>query len=152
MKQREVWKRDYPQEAKEKIKKGICPACDKPNKRNAICCSRKCSIQFFQKDFAVKDWKEIRLQAIKRDKNTCQWCGKKEVNTSDLIGDHILPIAVGGKEFDLDNIQTLCGDCNKLKTKRDAQIIAKHRRREKELKYDIEINKINFPQQKELDI
>ena len=128
---RKVWHREYPPEAQEKIKKRICPACDKPNKRNAICCSKECSIKFFQEDFAVKDWKEFRLKVFKRDNYTCAICGKRDTNTSALIGDHILPIACGGAEFDFDNLQTLCWDCNKKKTKSDMKLIASHRKCEK---------------------
>jgi len=50
---------------------------------------------------------------------------------SKLIGDHIKPIALGGEEFDIDNVQTLCIKCNKLKTAKDAEDIAARRRVEK---------------------
>jgi len=45
-------------------------------------------------------------------------------DTSELIADHIIPIAIGGDEWDINNIQTLCKQCNKIKTKADAQNIA----------------------------
>lgn len=131
MKKRKGWLRDYPPEAQEKIKNKICPACNKPNKRNAICCSRECSIRFFDEEFAVKDWKELRMKAIKRDDYTCRKCGKRDRNTSALVGDHIVPIAIGGEEFDIDNVQTLCIDCDKKKTKIDMFVIAQRRRCEK---------------------
>lgn len=54
---------------------------------------------------------------------------------STLIGDHIIPIALGGKEFDIDNVQTLCLKCNKIKTKQDAKEIAVLRQREKSDNY-----------------
>lgn len=42
---------------------------------------------------------------------------------SGLIADHIKPIALGGVESDIDNCQTLCIVCNKIKTGQDiAQI------------------------------
>jgi len=50
------------------------------------------------------------------------------IDSSKLIGDHIIPIACGGEEFDLDNVQTLCETCNKIKTKQDHGEIAKMRR------------------------
>jgi 5-methylcytosine-specific restriction endonuclease McrA len=53
-----------------------------------------------------------------------------EVDTSKLIGDHIMPIACGGDEFDIDNVQTLCERCNKIKTKRDMAEIASMRQAE----------------------
>ncbi len=52
---------------------------------------------------------------------------------NNFIGDHIKPIALGGDEWDLKNIQTLCIKCNKIKTKEDMKDIAKQRRIEKKL-------------------
>jgi len=52
---------------------------------------------------------------------------------SQLIGDHIKPIAIGGDEWDINNIQTLCIKCNKIKTKKDMIKISKQRRIEKRL-------------------
>ena len=49
-----------------------------------------------------------------------------------LIADHIIPIAIGGEEYDLDNVQTLCLGCNKNKTKRDLKEIALFRKKDKE--------------------
>lgn len=49
---------------------------------------------------------------------------------SQLIGDHIVPIALGGDEWDIENIQTLCSDCNKEKTRQDAADIAQLRKKE----------------------
>ena len=46
---------------------------------------------------------------------------------SQLIADHIHPIALGGDEWDIDNIQTLCKSCNKEKTADDLKEIAKLR-------------------------
>jgi 5-methylcytosine-specific restriction endonuclease McrA len=54
-------------------------------------------------------------------------------DTSELIADHIKPIALGGAEFDLSNIQTLCIACNKIKTKGDMKKIAEARSIEKKL-------------------
>lgn len=51
-----------------------------------------------------------------------------EIRTN-FIGDHIKPIALGGEEFDLDNVQTLCLACNKIKTRQDAKDIAMERKR-----------------------
>jgi len=59
--------------------------------------------------------------------------GYNVFDTSKLIGDHIIPIALGGDEWNLDNIQTLCIKCDKKKTKKDAKKIAKQRSIEKKL-------------------
>lgn len=53
------------------------------------------------------------------------------LNESRLILDHINPIALGGAEFDESNLQILCWECNKIKTKKDHAEIAKARRIEK---------------------
>ena len=37
--------------------------------------------------------------------------------------DHIKPIALGGAEYDINNVQTLCIACHKLKTKEDMKMI-----------------------------
>ena len=93
----------------------------------------------------------MRAQAFKRDNYTCKHCGKL-FDKSNLVGDHIIPIAVGGPEFDINNVQTLCIQCNKLKTKRDAGAIAKHRRREREQKYDIAMVEVKFLVQDKLEL
>ena len=68
-----------------------------------------------------------------RDNYTCVKCGKKDKNRNGevLIGDHIIPIALGGEEFDIDNVQTLCINCDKIKTAKDLKDIAKQRNIEK---------------------
>lgn len=38
--------------------------------------------------------------------------------------DHIIPICLGGAEFDEDNLQTLCVECHKKKTKGEVSFIA----------------------------
>ena len=48
---------------------------------------------------------------------------------TDLYG-NVLNI-VGGDEWDINNVQTLCSACNKIKTRQDAADIAKQRRVEK---------------------
>ncbi len=53
---------------------------------------------------------------------------------TDLIADHINPIAMGGDEWDMNNIQTLCKQCNKLKTAKDINNISKLRVKEKKSK------------------
>ena len=55
------------------------------------------------------------------------------VDETKLVGDHITPIALGGDEWDLNNIQTLCISCNKVKTRYDAGKIAMTRNNLKKL-------------------
>ena len=54
-------------------------------------------------------------------------------NTSNLIADHIIPIALGGDEWDLNNIQTLCRKCNSKKTSDDLKKINLARKNQKTL-------------------
>ena len=105
--------------------------------------------------YKFNSWHGVRIRAFKRDNHTCVKCGKQpkkkeykselqkdgsykyfwiktnKPDSSQLIGDHIIPIALGGEEFNIDNVQTLCIECNKIKTKQDAKDIAKQRRKEK---------------------
>ena len=55
----------------------------------------------------------MRARVLKRDKSTCQMCGANPRNTPGvkLVVDHIIPVESGG-ETTLDNLQTLCRDCN----------------------------------------
>ena len=104
-------------------------------------------------------WQHVRVRALKRDNYTCVKCGDNREYTRrervceaidenkegkliivnkirgytypNLIADHIKPIALGGDEWDLENIQTLCYKCNKIKTAQDIKDIAKLRRLEK---------------------
>ena len=95
----------------------ICINCGKPlPKQRWLYCSSKCNMEFYKNH--VKDWGLIREQVFKRDKYTCQRCGLK-LSSSELQCDHIIPISLGGPEFDMRNLQTLCEDCHKKKTARD---------------------------------
>jgi len=51
----------------------------------------------------------------------------------DFIADHIVPIALGGAEFDLNNVQLLCEFCDREKTRLDKAEIAKRRKLVKQI-------------------
>lgn len=53
----------------------------------------------------------LRFDVLKRDNYKCQICGRTQKDGVKLHVDHIIPIAKGGKT-ELDNLQTLCQDCN----------------------------------------
>lgn len=57
--------------------------------------------------------KSIRYDVMKRDNFKCKLCGANG-GESALEIDHIVPIAKGGKT-EMDNLQTLCKECNKGK-------------------------------------
>lgn len=119
---------------KKRIKNNKCPSCGlhkKKWKRSTRwnCCCKRCT-QIYWANYYSLTWQEIRKKAIIRDNFTCVRCGFKG-DFSTLVGDHIKPIALGGDEFDLKNVQTLCIKCNKTKTSKDLKEIARRRRIEK---------------------
>ena len=83
----------------------------------------------------VLGWPALRLKCLERDDYTCKLCGfKPEIpevykttfphqidsfKSSNFVADHIKPIALGGDEWDINNLQTLCLLCNKKKTRQD---------------------------------
>lgn len=56
---------------------------------------------------------KMRFYILERDHYRCRCCGRSQ-NEVELEIDHIVPIAKGGKST-LDNLQTLCAECNKRK-------------------------------------
>lgn len=54
--------------------------------------------------------KKIRFEVLKRDKFTCQYCGKSAPDVV-LEIDHIKPVSKGGNN-DIMNLVTSCKDCN----------------------------------------
>ena len=115
-------------------------------------CSDRC-VQFLY--MLGGAWTIIRLRIRDRDKN-CRGCGRPcPDNMHDLVPkralaeskkhtgglatwnkqvpwvvDHIVPVAEGGPEYDLTNLQLLCPTCNARKTRRDLSRINRgHRRR-----------------------
>ena len=53
----------------------------------------------------------LRFDVFKRDKYTCQICGRSKKDGAVLHVDHIRPVARGGTN-DKANLQTLCAECN----------------------------------------
>lgn len=116
------------------LENNCCPICGLPKeewKRRTdwTCCSVDCSNKYSKECFRV--WQYWKVKAFERDKYTCVKC-KEEKEQSQLIADHIIPIAIGGEEYDLKNVQTLCINCNKIKTKEDMKKIALYRNKDKE--------------------
>lgn len=58
--------------------------------------------------------KKIRFEVLKRDKFTCQYCGKSAPDVV-LEVDHIKPVSKGG-DNDIMNLVTSCKDCNRGKS------------------------------------
>lgn len=78
--------------------------------------------------------KKTRFEVFKRDKFTCQYCGRKAPDVV-LEIDHIKPVADGG-DNDIMNLVTSCFDCNRGKGKRkldDNTVIKKQKAQLEEL-------------------
>lgn len=61
-------------------------------------------------------WERVRLQALRRDHNTCVMCGKPGNEV-----DHIREVADNGALYDLNNLQVLCSACHLKKSIRSQQ-------------------------------
>ena len=136
VKKREVFKRIIHEPALSRLKRNECPACGKPKdkwnrRKDWTCCSTKCTEKYLEM-YITYNWSDMRIKILNRDKNICIHC-KKEFPSYNLRADHIKPIALGGDEWDINNIQTLCIDCDKIKTKKDYEDIAQLRSVEKKL-------------------
>ena len=55
--------------------------------------------------------KGMRHEVFKRDNYTCCECGARKTDGATLHIDHKIPVSKGGTD-ELDNLQTLCSDCN----------------------------------------
>lgn len=58
--------------------------------------------------------KRVRALVFSRDGNKCRMCGRSSEECS-LEVDHVVPHVVGGTD-DLNNLATLCRDCNRGKS------------------------------------
>ena len=78
--------------------------------------------------------KKLRFEVFKRDKFTCQYCGRKAPDVV-LEADHIHPVAEGGED-EIMNLVTSCVDCNRGKGPRtldDDSVVERQRRQIEEL-------------------
>ena len=57
---------------------------------------------------------KLKHEIWRRDKFTCQYCGK-DINEAELEIDHIKPVSKGGTNA-MSNLQTLCFYCNRSKS------------------------------------
>jgi len=75
--------------------------------------------------------KKIRFEVFKRDKFTCQYCGKSAPDVV-LHADHIHPKSKGGAD-DITNLITSCFDCNMGKKARTLDDNTAMEKRKKQL-------------------
>lgn len=96
--------------------------------------------------------KTLRFEVFKRDKFTCQYCGRKAPDIV-LEVDHIIPVSKGGKTI-VSNLITACFDCNrgkKDKTIDDNTIIKKQQDQLEQLQERREQIEMMAEWRKELD-
>lgn len=86
----------------------ICRVCKKPlTGRRSSFCGPRCLRDFFMQT----DWPRVRRVIYARDGGVCMKCGKR-VRENDYHVDHIVPLAAGGDEWDLNNLELSCPKCN----------------------------------------
>jgi 5-methylcytosine-specific restriction endonuclease McrA len=140
------------------IKEDKCGGCglsrsEWKKKRTTRCCSKECTKKM-NDNYVYYGWTWMRPKIFERDNYTCRLCGFKaediiedryysdnqspsnkikypllvKSRNSQLDADHIMPISIGGDEWDMNNIQTLCKQCHKAKTKNDIKKISVERK------------------------
>ena len=88
-----------------------CRVCRSPlTGRKTSFCGPRCLRDFF----LLTDWQRVRRVVYERDGGVCMECGK-DVKRDAYHVDHIKPLAAGGAEWDLSNLETLCPRCNLTK-------------------------------------
>ena len=86
-------------ERKKKTKGYWCKKCNRIEYDLIVCSICREKVEKINREFIYK-----------RDNYKCVMCGEKE----NLTLDHIIPISKGGKT-ELNNLQTMCKRCNKMK-------------------------------------
>lgn len=79
------------------------------DKMNTVKHRRRSKEQLCQGSHTTAEWKAV----LDRYNHTCLRCGKRAPEVK-LQRDHVIPVIVGGSN-DIENIQPLCGPCNKWK-------------------------------------
>ena len=130
--------RQYTPEEKERISRGACPHCGRervcfsPGNEHTLCCQASCSMEYWFR--ARPTISEMRRLVREEQGGRCARCSQEVRESSATEGpgtpqpyvlDHIRPIAMGGDQWARDNLQVLCGRCNRLKTARDMGRIAR---------------------------
>lgn len=90
-----------------------CPKCGevfKQKRSNQKFCTKKCKHYYYVR---VRK-KKLQQPYAKFKKSSCDFCGFKAIDTCQLDIDHI---DGNHKNNSLENLQTLCANCHRLKTK-----------------------------------
>ncbi|MHB8351529.1 MAG: HNH endonuclease [Thermoplasmata archaeon] len=92
---------------------GRCAECFTVLARpRAFYCGAACKWKFHGRFF----WDSARTVVLRRDRYTCRRCGRRRPRRG-LEVDHIVEIARGGAALEYANLQTLCTDCHREKTR-----------------------------------
>jgi 5-methylcytosine-specific restriction endonuclease McrA len=127
-------------EEKERLTRRACPACGRERSafapdRETICCGPSCSAKYWREERPTVG--EMRRLVLLEQVGKCARCHKEipksrptgsRPHSHPCILDHIRPIAMGGDQWALDNLQVLCSRCNKIKTARDMGAIVRWKR------------------------
>lgn len=62
-----------------------------------------------------RPWRRVRAAVLKRDNNTCHYCGAH----ADTV-DHLLPVSQGADPYDASGCVAACSPCNASKGNRNA--------------------------------
>lgn len=95
----------------------LCRNCEKKVTRRHYC-SEKCMEEFNRNN----SWYWVRKDVLKRDGYRCSIC-KKRFRKKDLDVDHIIPIQMGGKFFEKENLRTLCKECHRAKSRLEREAL-----------------------------
>ena len=93
----------------------LCLVCGEltPDNRHTFCGPR-CLRDFYMQT----DWQRVRTVIYARDGGICMKCGR-HVRKNDFHVDHLKPIAAGGDEWALDNLELSCPQCNLQKGRKE---------------------------------
>lgn len=90
-----------------------CPkCCQKRNSRSNFC--DICGTPLEEREGRIKLPHGMKEKVFRKDGYRCRMCGASKDDGIELTIDHIIPLAAGGTN-DLDNLQTLCRECNENK-------------------------------------
>lgn len=94
----------------------LCRFCgiEMQNKKRTFC-SPRCLRDFFMQT----DWQRVRMVIWERDGGVCMKCNTK-LSKKNFHVDHIVPVSKGGAEWDLNNLELSCPQCNLRKGSKES--------------------------------
>ena len=77
--------------------------------------------------YSTKQWRKVRMIVLKNEP-LCRVCKLKGLTVEATEVDHIIPLFVGGKPFDISNLQPICFECHVLKSSNEKPSIIRRGR------------------------